>query len=478
MKHMRKLASLLLVLVMLFAMTAAVLADEGTASNSITVNKVQSGETYKLFKMFDLVVSEDLTAYSYTINENWETFFTTGAGKDYITLDNGYVKWNESKADAASMEAFGKAAAAYAETTASVPVIKSITAGETDTSITFTGLEPGYYLITSSNGSLAIVDTTPTNPAATVNEKNENPTLDKEVKEDGTGNWGKENTAQIGDTVEFKTTITLKKGAKNYVMHDKMDAGLTFDGQVEIEGLEEGTEFTVEDNPDDSCTFEVVFDQTYLDSLNGDTILTVTYTAALNENAVEDGNRKDQKNDAKLTWGDKSGTEWSETTTKTFQFDLIKYDAKDNTKTPIAGAVFQLQDKDGNVIRLRKVNDHTYKIAAGDDVDTFALTEGEELLESFTTIAGTKITIIGLDLEDTYYLEELTAPEGYNKLKDKVEVKVNAENTYVVEVPNSTGTELPSTGGMGTTLFYVFGSALLIGAAVLLITKKRMGADA
>lgn len=109
--------------------------------------------------------------------------------------------------------------------------------------------------------------------------------------------------------------------------------------------------------------------------------------------------------------------------------------------------------------------------------NTFALSEADDLLESFTTIAGTKITIIGLDLEDTYYLVELEAPAGYNKLKDPVEVKVNAQNTYFVEVPNSTGTELPSTGGMGTTLFYVFGSVLVIGAAVLLITKKRVGAD-
>lgn len=483
MKHMRKLASLLLVLVMLFAMTAAVLADEGTQSNSITVNKVQSGETYKLFKMFDLVVSEDMKAYSYTINENWKAFFTTGAGKDYITLDNGYVKWNESKADAASMEAFGKAAAAYAAAQG-VTVIQTITAGKDDTAITFTGLEPGYYLITSSNGTLAIVDTTPTNPAATVNEKNENPTLDKQVQEDKDNSWGKENTAQIGDTVEFKTTITLKKGAKNYVMHDKMDAGLTFDvASVEVKDAAESEvaegSYTLVTEPTDDCTFEVKFSQTYLDSLNGDTTLTVAYTATLNENAVDaDGNRKDQKNDAKLTWGEASETEWSETVTKTFQFDLIKYDAKDNTKTPIAGAVFQLQDEDGSVISLRKIDDHTYKIAVADNVDTYDLNTPTDVVTQFTTIKGTKITIIGLDLGDTYYLVEITAPEGYNKLKDKVEVKVNAENTYVVEVPNSTGTELPSTGGMGTTLFYVFGSALLIGAAVLLITKKRMGADA
>lgn len=474
MKHLRKIASLLLALTMLFALAATAFADDA-GNNSITVNNAQSGETYKLYKLFDLVVSDDMEAYSYTVRKEWETFFTTGAGKDYITLDNGYVKWNEDKVDAAFMAAFGKAAAAAVE---GKTVVATKTPAAEENSFTFTGLEPGYYLITSTNGTLAIVDTTPTNPAPAINEKNQNPTLDKEVKEDGTGKWGKENTAQIGDTVEFKTTITLKKGAKNYVMHDKMDAGLTFNSaSVEIEGLEDG-KFTVNNTPEDGCTFEVVFDQDYLDSLDKETTLTVTYTATLNEDAVNaDGNRKDQKNDAKLTWGNASGTEWSETVTKTFQFDLVKYDAKDNTKTPIAGAVFQLQDKDGKVIYLRKVNDHTYKIAEGEDVDTFALSEGEEALETFTTVAGTKITIIGLDLEDTYYLEEITAPAGYNKLKDKVKVEVNAENTYVVEVPNSTGTELPSTGGIGTTLFYVFGSVLVIGAAVLLITKKRVGAD-
>ena len=457
MKHAKKFASLLLALVMVFALATTAFA---AGTNSITVEGAQEGETYKLYKMLDLIVNESNTAYSYTVNTEWKDFFTTGAGKDYVDIDSqGYVTWKESKKDSASMEAFGKAAAAAVSG-------KTVVATQTPTadgSFTFANLDAGYYLITSSNGTLAIVYTTPTNPAATVNEKNPDHTLDKQVQEDSDSSWGKANSAQIGDTVNFKTTITVKKGAKNLIMHDKMEDGLSFNADsVAIASLTKGTDYTVVTTGlTDGCTFEIRFEQSYLDTITADTTLTVTYNAVLNKSAdITNG----EKNDAKITWGDASNTEWSETVTKTYQFDILKYAANDIEKNPLAGATFQLKDANDNVVKLVKVSDTEYRVANGNEAGA---------VDEFTTVASGKIVIKGVDL-DKYTLVETAAPAGYNKLKDPVEVTVPETNALTVEVPNASGTELPSTGGMGTTIFYVLGSILVIGAAVLLVTKKRM----
>lgn len=458
MRKMKKLASLMLALVMVFSMAMTVTA---AGDNSITVTGAQEGETYKVYKMLDLSVNSDKTAYTYTVNSDWEDFFTgKGAGASYVTITNKYVTWNEGKGTAEEMEKFAKAAADYA-TENSVADVGTKTP-ESDGTIKFDGLESGYYLITSTNGTLAMVDTTPTDPDATVEEKNPDSTLDKTVQEDSTSVYGKENSAQIGDTVNFKVVITVKKGAKNYVMHDKMEDGLTFNANsVEIAGLTKGTDYTVVAETSDDCTFEIKFEQAYLDKITTDTNLTITYTAVLNENAdITNG----EKNDAQLTWGDKSGTTWSETVTKTYEFSVLKYSASDENKNPLAGATFQLKDKDGNVVKLIKVSETEYRVANGNE---------KGAVDSFTTVAGGKIVIKGVDL-DKYTLTETKAPEGYNLLNAPVDVQVNAENALTVDVPNNSGTELPTTGGMGTTVFYVLGSILVIGAAVLLITRRRM----
>ena len=471
MKHAKKFASLLLALVMVFSLATTAFA---TGTNSITVNGAQKGETYKLYKMLDLIVNEANTAYSYTVNSEWEAFFTTGAGKDYVVIDTqGYVTWEESKKDSTSMEAFGKAAAAAV----SGKTVVATQTPEADGSFTFANLDAGYYLITSTNGTLAIVDTTPTKTAATVNEKNPDHTLDKKVQEDSDSSWGKENSAQIGDTVNFQTTITVKKGAKNLIMHDKMEDGLSFNADsVAIAGLTKGTQYTVVTTGlTDGCTFEICFEQSYLDTIAADTTLTVTYNAVLNEKAdITNG----EKNDAKITWGDASDTEWSETVTKTFMFDIIKTDS--NLKV-LTGAKFELYDAQtaGNKIDLVKESDGVYRVATATEKNAGGFTSA--------VIEAGKATVEGLDANTTYWLEETEAPAGYNKLAGRVEVKIENSNLTTnmtgdtwatgnggVQITNKTGTELPSTGGMGTTIFYVLGSILVLGAAVLLVTKKRM----
>lgn len=351
----------------------------------------------------------------------------------------------------------------------------------------FINLEPGYYLITSSGGTKVIVDTTPVKPNATINDKNEAPSLDKQVQEDSTNAWGDKNTAQIGDTVNFKVTITAQPGALNYVMHDKMDDGLTFDTNSVVvkigETPLETENYTVSTTGlTDDCTFEIAFTQTYLNSITASTTLTVTYSAVLNENA-EAGTA--EVNMAWLKYGSTdnadSKTPEKQTVTNTYQFSVLKYvgDAADkgkegtidlNNKSALAGAEFKLQVKKGNAfetVKLIKNSDTAYRIAKA----------GEEgAVGTFTTVSAGKITITGIDNDDTYQLVEVKAPAGYNLLENPVEVKLGDKTTIDVGVANYAGTELPSTGGTGTTMIYLAGSVLVVAALVLFITKRRMDA--
>ena len=379
------------------------------------------------------------------------------------------------------MEAFGKAAAAYAN---GKPTAATAITPSADGSITFSNLEDGYYLVTSTNGTLAMVLTTPDNPKAEVNEKNPDATIEKKAQEDSDSTWGDSNTAQIGDTVNFQTTISAKKGAKNYVLHDQMEDGLTLNQnsivvKVGETALTQGTDYTVAFNTTDGCDFEITFTQTYLDTISGDTTIVVTYSAVLNGNAEI----ADQTNDNKtqLTYGANSKTEWDTTATKTFMIDIVKTDSSYKLLT---GAKFELYDAKtaGNKIPLVKVSEGVYRVA----------TAAESSAEGFVSavIEAGKVTVKGLDADTTYYLEETAAPAGYNKLGERVDVKIEKTNLTTsmtgdtwaagnggVQITNNAGTELPSTGGMGTTLFYVLGSILVLGAAVLLVTKKRMSVN-
>lgn len=469
MKKTKKLMSLLLALAMIFAMSLSVFA---AGDNSIQVTNAQGGETYKIYKMLDVDVNPEKTAYSYTLpaDSPWKNFFTgSGAGAAYVEIKTvegtDYVTWKES--GASDYEAFGKAAAAYAAVTTGVTEAVAAQTPTADGSITFGGLNSGYYLITSTNGTLSMVETTPLQTAVTVNEKNPNPTIDKKVKENGAA--GTENSAQIGDTVEFEVKIDMKKGAKNYVMHDKMEDGLTFNkNSVEISGLTKGTDYTVNTPADgiaalqDDCTFEIRFAEDYLNSLTADTTLTVTYSAVLNENAdITAG----EKNEVQLKWGDKNQTEWSMTTTKTYQFEILKYDAADTSKNPLAGAEFQLKDDTDTVLKLVKESETLYRIANGDEPSV-------DETETIVTVAADNIVVKGVD-QAKYKLVETKSPQGYAKLNDPIEFDVKDDNTLVVEVENTAGHTLPSTGGMGTTLFYIVGGILVIGAAAIFIFGKR-----
>ena len=464
MKHMSRILALALALIMLLSLATTAFA---AGTNTITVNNTVAGETYKIYKLFDLSVNADKTAYSYTVSEEWTAFFTTGAGKDYVTIDaNGYV----TIADEAAAAGLAKAAAAALS---GKTVLASIEA--TGTSVVFTELDNGYYLITSTLGTLAMTDTTPTNPDAQVNEKNPVDTIVKDVKEDSTGVYGDNNDAQVGDTVEFKSEATLYPHTTNVKIHDTMDAGLTYNGDVKIyTSYDNATKqfsneldsayYTVQATPDAGDTFTISFTQEYLDNLSGKTVLYLKYSAVLNANAVvKNANGVaivDQENDTKITYGDKQSVE-DKTKTTTHKVIVNKYADK---VEDLAGAVFKLK-KGGNVVKLIKLDDINYRVAMPNEAGA---------VETFTTVDSGDIVIWGLDTDTDYTLEEVTAPAGYNKLPGEVNVTVNADNSSKIDVENESGTELPTTGGVGTTMFYVIGGLMMLMAVVLLVTKKRM----
>ena len=222
----------------------------------------------------------------------------------------------------------------------------------------------------------------------------------------------------------------------------------------------------------DGTTFTLTFADSYVADKVGEDIV-VTYNATLNENAVVTGN----KNSATLHYGNKQ-TVNKETTTYTYEFDLVKVDSADNKL--LNGAEFQLYTarEGGEPIKFVAVNGG-YRVANGDE-------PGAVIVD--TIKVNGKVHISGLDKAD-YWLEETRAPDGYNKLTSRREVVLSkgsnnttleagatvwAEGNGGVVVENSAGTVLPSTGGMGTTLFYVIGGGLMVAAVVLLVTKKRM----
>ena len=476
MKCTKKLASLLLALVMALSLVTTAFAAGETGS--ITIDNAVNGQTYTIYEILKLEsYNEQAKAYSYKATDAWNNFINgTGVEDVYVNVDaQGYVTWKDN-ADAA---AFAKLAQAYAKE-------HSITSQGTQTAnsgkVEFTGLDLGYYLVDSTLGTICSLDTT--NPSVTIKEKNAEPTNVKTVEEDSAGSYGSTNDADIGQTVNFKSTITAQAGAENYVFHDKMSAGLTF-GTVTGVTLNGATvtasnyEVKTTDLAD-GCTFEVVFKQAFCDTLKAGDKIVISYTAVVNENAVVGG--EGNPNESKIEYGENGKTTTTPpSTTRTYTWDMnvLKYGNGDKNNV-LSGAQFVLLNNDKTKVATvvnGKLTGWVDVPTAGED-GTIAWPENTVL----TTDSNGTIHVDGLD-SDTYYLRETKAPDGYNKLADDVEVNIvataGADNTLTyttvkAEINNNSGAELPSTGGIGTTIFYVVGGLLVVAAGVLLVTRKRM----
>lgn len=464
MKNIKKLFGLL------FAFVFALVQVNAAGNGSITINKAVVDETYSIYRVLDLeTYDKNNNHYIYRANADFKAFVESTEASAYLEAknENGntYYVWKGDTTDTRVQE-FAKLAFAYAEKNNSIQPVASTKA--TSTVVEFKNLDLGYYLMssTTAGNDTRLLSLTTTNPSATTREKNTlTPDVDKEVEEKGT--YGKTNDASIGDTVNFKATITVGAGYTDYKLRDKMSAGLTFNANsvvVKVNNTEvDSSNYTVRTDVS-GYTFVIEFKNEYIVTLPKNTVVTVTYSAILNENAIVEG--EGNPNVLDLAYGD-TNTPEKKTITYSYAFDVIKIDGKERTQ--LTGAEFRLYDAKtgGNEIKVVLVDatSNTYRVARAN--------------ENGVTIKAGKATILGLDA-DTYYLEEVTAPTGYNKLTSKVEViisKVGSNNTFsrfTAEVLNYTGSQLPETGGIGTTLFLTLGSILVIGFGLLLVTKLRV----
>lgn len=468
MRKPNKLVALIFAILASIAMLLPTSAYAATNDNSgsITINDAEPGHTYNAYQVLVLESYDvDKGAYSYKANPDWADWLAKQT--QYVSIDEGYVTWVKD----ADVKAFAKAALAHAT---EAKIAAKATKIADSTTVSFTGLNLGYYLVDTTVGTLCSLNTT--NPDAVMEEKNDLPGIVKEVKEDSTGEWGEENSAEIGDTVEFKTTITAKAGAESYVLHDVMSKGLTLNAdsiKVQVGGSDlDAANYTVKTTGlTDDCDFEIEFAQSYLDTITADTSIVVTYTAVVNENAEVFNVPNTNKTQLKFGADHRDETTWDETKTYTYRVDVVKTDGDNKV---LDGAEFKLYDAKtgGNEIPLVKVSNGVYRFAKN----------GEQGVGTITTVNG-QLEIKGFDANTTYWLEETKAPEGYNKLAGRVEIAVKDANIDAtvsggiwqsggVHIINNTGSELPSTGGIGTAIFYALGGALVLGAIVFLSRKR------
>lgn len=477
MKLIKKIAAIMFAFMMVVSMSTNVSAAQ---TGTIKINPANPNEEYKIYKILKLEsYDETKKLYSYTkTGDQWDTFINSAVNEGYLENNtDGYVTFSKTKNSDADVREFARKALAYA-TEKNIPATSTKTTGANDTSATIDGLDLGYYLVGSSMGALCSLDTA--HPEATISDKNEKPTVDKKIDLDGT-NFAEKNSVNIGDHVSFMTTINVKPGAKNYVLHDRMDSHLEYISIYHVEDnlatLSDTTDFVVKtDGLTDGCTFEISFTEAYYKKNRENidtrklTKITVQYGANVKDDAVIN---KPMKNTTHLTYGDKNtATKESETETYTFGIPVFKYT---DTNTPLPGAQFILstdstcQDETKNLkFSLNESGKYRFN------------TNGTATLKSQS---DGYINIEGLKA-GTYYLKETKAPKGYNLLKNPVEIRIDsAGKIYVdgsttattgdVRVQNNSGTLLPHTGGAGTTMIYLVGALLVLGSGVVLASKRK-----
>ena len=505
MKHIKKLASLLLVLVMVFALATTAFAEETTYS--ITINNSAKDHTYEAYQIFTGNLSGTTLSnivWGSGVSEAGQTALGDAAAK---------AETLKTEADA---KAFAKAVAPYLTTAAGSA--NTVTDGK----YVISGLAAGYYLVKDQDGSLTgdadayteyiikVVSDTTATPKSSV------PTVEKKVKDtnDSTGvtsDWQDSADYDIGDSVPFQLKATLANNVSSYttykvVFHDTLSKGLTYnnDAKVYIDGTEtNGFTVTATVNADGTTTLTVSCDDVKALGAGNSSVITVEYTAKLNENAVlgSAGNPNEvyleySNNPNKSEEGNNETGETPKDVVIVFTYKTI-INKVDSENAPLTGAAFKLE-----------------KLIKGKDGAADTWTTVKEFTVDETT---TSFTFSGLD-DGQYKLTETKTPVGYNtidpiyfvieathdetadaptlktlnayltdangnkqtEMKDGESVNIDlgtvdlTAGSITTTVVNKSGSELPSTGGIGTTIFYVLGGVLVLAAVVLLVTKKRM----
>ena len=475
MKHARKLASLLLALVMVFALATTAFATEAgttTTTGSITVDNPVAERTYTAYKIFDVVydTNEANGHYSYTITRGSEWFdtvsaYATEAHGLTLTQVNGGDTYVVTTGNGFSAPDFADALKADVNGKTGRPL--SVDAN----SVSVSGLDLGYYFVASSTGALCNLTTT--NPTVTIHDKNDMPF---EKKADKTN-------VDVGQivtyTIKGKVPDTTGFDKYTYEITDTMSDGLTFNrnslavkvGSADVTADTDKCTITYEATTAPN-TFKVTIK--VMNCKVGDDIV-VTYNATVNEKAIA----VVSENKAELTYSNNPTDSESKTTTppeivKVYSSKIVidKYETgKETTKLPNAQFVLykEVTSETGTSTLYYKWNADKKVEWVADMKDATVVKTDENGAATFGGLAN-----------GDYYLVETKAPAGYNQLTEPYKVTVAGSDTdtaklsVTAKVANNTGALLPSTGGMGTTVFYVLGFVLVMGAVVLLVTKKRM----
>lgn len=415
---------------------------------TITINKAVKGQTYNAYKIFD--VTKSGSNYAYSINSVNE-----GEVNPWFAIVDNYAKANTTKLTLKKVgtttkyvvtpgkDFDAKHFADYLNTNKG-SIKADATATAAGTTVELTVSEAGYYFVDSSLGALCILHTA--TDTLTVEEKNAEPIIKKEALQA---------TAGVGQTVNFTIKVTAGGAADtSYIVKDTMTDGL--DLVADSVAIKVGDAVVATSNYSITTSahgFEISFNQTYTATLAKGKEIVITYNAIVNENAIETSN---VTNNVELKYGNTTTTD--EVVIPNYDFELVKT----NGKEMLTGAEFKLYTAAGVEVPVVLVQEGVYRVAKAG--------------ETGVVIEAGNVRINGL-ASGTYALEETKAPEGYNQLVARQEFTIDGADLLrdaAVTVVNTTGTILPSTGGMGTVLFLTIGSIMVIGFGVLLVTKLRL----
>lgn len=507
MKVTKKLFALLMALVMIMGLGLTASAAD------ITINNAANGETYTAYKLFDVSIARneegEATSYSYYI-ENTEA----NAGLINL-LDNEIGLKLELSADGSRYNvstnedntaflADGEDAMSPADLANALNNnISGLTSAGSGTAANDTAIisvaDEGYYFVDTTLGSLCILNTT----GAEIFEKNTIPEIKKKVKEDSKTEgeqWQDIATIDVTDTICYQLTVNTGTGYvdlgngvdEDYTITDKLPAGITYKtGSVEITGWTLDEDYTVASpTAENNNTLTIVLKESKLAKLGQDADIIITYNAKAAADLAVD---TPFTNTVTLTY--KKQTMSDEAIVKTYD---IKGDAEGNTftkveagsKDPLEGVKFVLSKGTGEDTKYAKFNSEGYLTGWASKAEYESEYADEETKSAYELVTdeGGHIYAYGLDA-DTYVLTETETLPGYNLLNDTITVTIDengavtykltssedgAENT--IEVVNKTGALLPSTGGMGTTVIYIIGAVLVIGAGIVLVVRRRTNA--